>query len=234
MTSIYDEKFRHELKYVCSGAELAILKSRLQVLLKSDPHTGPGGSYLIRSLYFDDYEDSCLRDNEDGVSPRKKWRIRCYDCSDKVISLEVKYKAYDMICKKSCRLDRGQLERITEGALKLSGDQPALLREFLTEQSTRGLRPVIIVQYKRYPYICREGNVRVTLDCNIASASPKESLFEENISKRPILPTGRQLLEVKYDTFLPDYVFHCSQMLNMRRSTFSKYYLCRKYQASYR
>jgi hypothetical protein len=42
--------------------------------------------------------------------------------------------------------------------------------------------------------------------------------------------TGSQhLLEVKFDEYLPDYIYHAIQMTNMRLETFSKYYLCRQY-----
>ena len=32
-----------------------------------NPHAGENGIYHIRSLYFDDYENSCFMDNENGV-----------------------------------------------------------------------------------------------------------------------------------------------------------------------
>ena len=38
-----------------------------------------------------------------------------------------------------------------------------------------------------------------------------------------------QLLEVKYDDYLPDHIYHAIQMTSMRQETFSKYYLCRHY-----
>ena len=36
-------------------------------------------------------------------------------------------------------------------------------------------------------------------------------------------------LEVKYDEYLPDPVYHALSLANMQRITFSKYYLCRRY-----
>lgn len=58
------ESYRHEFKYLCSNGELAVLKVRLQGLVRPDPHAGADGVYRIRSLYFDDYYDSCLKENE--------------------------------------------------------------------------------------------------------------------------------------------------------------------------
>ena len=69
--AITEPKFRHELKYLCSAAELKMLEVRLQDVMKPDPHTDDTGCYLIRSTYFDDLYDRCLNENESGVSPRE-------------------------------------------------------------------------------------------------------------------------------------------------------------------
>lgn len=66
--------FRHELKLLCSAQDLAIVRARLKNLLPFDTHAGENGQYTIRSLYFDDYNDSCLRENEAGVDNRRKYR----------------------------------------------------------------------------------------------------------------------------------------------------------------
>ena len=92
--AVNEPKFRHELKYLCSAAELKMLEVRLQDVMRPDPHTDENGCYLIRSTYFDDLYDRCLNENESGVSPREKWRVRIYNCSDRRISLECKRKEY--------------------------------------------------------------------------------------------------------------------------------------------
>ena len=86
------ESYRHEFKYLCSDGELAVLKVRLQGLVRPDPHAGADGVYRIRSLYFDDYYDSCLKENESGTDPREKFRIRIYNHSTEHITLELKKK----------------------------------------------------------------------------------------------------------------------------------------------
>ena len=47
--------YRHELKYVVTAAELALLENRIKGLVRPDAHAGADGMYHIRSLYFDDY-----------------------------------------------------------------------------------------------------------------------------------------------------------------------------------
>ena len=87
------EVYRHEIKYRVSEPECETMRLRLSPLLRPDSHAKNGG-YLIRSLYFDDYWDSAYHDKENGVVIRKKYRIRIYDLSDRVIHLERKNK-YD-------------------------------------------------------------------------------------------------------------------------------------------
>ena len=47
--------YRHELKYVITAAQQALLENRIQGLIKPDSHVGADGMYHIRSLYFDDF-----------------------------------------------------------------------------------------------------------------------------------------------------------------------------------
>ena len=63
-----ERNFRHELKYIISSAEMEMIKQRIGHLISLDSHVGENGIYNIRSLYFDDYYDRCLRENEDGTA----------------------------------------------------------------------------------------------------------------------------------------------------------------------
>lgn len=84
-------KFRHELKFLVSDQEIAILKNRFMHVLQSDFHQKED-YYVITSLYFDDDNDSCLRENKYGVDNRCKYRLRLYNHSTDVIKLEKKLK----------------------------------------------------------------------------------------------------------------------------------------------
>ena len=101
-------KFRHELKYVVSSAQVELIKNRVEHLLPRDPHAGEKGRYAIRSLYFDDYENRCYRENEEGTDPREKFRIRIYNHSAEKIRLECKRKERGMTHKESCPLTQAR------------------------------------------------------------------------------------------------------------------------------
>ena len=223
-------KYRHELKYQISDAQVQMLKNRITHLIPADRHAGADGTYTIRSLYFDDYENRCLRENEDGTDPREKFRIRIYNHSDQRITLECKRKERGKTHKTSCPLTRQQTELLMQGKILPDiASQPPLLQKLTMLMMTRRMKPVVIVEYDRVPYVYKNGNVRITLDTNIRSSSAVEAFLEEQIPNRPVMPAGQQLLEVKYDEYLPDFIYRALQLHSLRQTAFSKYYICRKY-----
>ena len=223
------DKYRHELKYICSDLELRIVEQKIRAVMQPDPHADRNGEYLIRSVYFDDYHRSRFFENEDGVDPREKFRIRAYNCSDGHISLEKKIKSHAMTGKKSCLIDRETCMRMLTGqSLTDRMGRHPLLDEWILQAETMGLRPVMLGEYVRKPYIYRPGNVRITFDRNICASYRTRDIFEPRISRIAVLPTGYHVLEVKYDDFLPDIIFQLIDSGHMRQTTFSKFYLgCR-------
>ena len=223
-------KFRHELKYQITDAQLVMLKNRINHLIPADSHTGADGVYSIRSLYFDDYENRCLRENEDGTDPREKFRIRIYNASSERITLECKRKERGKTHKTSCPLTVEQTKLLMAGKILPDiGSQPPLLQKLTMLMLTRRMKPVVIVEYDRIPYVYKNGNVRITLDTNIRSSSAVEQFLDKTIPVRPVLPTGQQLLEVKYDEYLPDFIYRSLQLHSLRQTAFSKYAICRTY-----
>lgn len=230
MNKSNQKKFRHEMKYVISVGELEMLKNRLNHMINIDSHAGENGIYNIRSLYFDDYYNRGIREIEDGTDPREKFRIRIYNHSSEHIRLECKRKERGKTFKTSCPLTFEQTKTLMSGrTIGNIGEQPLLLQKFTYQMLARKLHPVIIVEYDRIPYIYKNGNVRITLDTNISSSTDIGGFFEENIAKRPVMPSGHQLLEVKYDEYLPDFIYHNLQLQSLKQTAFSKYYMCRKF-----
>lgn len=223
-------EFRHEYKYLCTYSQLVLLRKRLESLLARDIHAGPQGTYLIRSVYFDDPNDSCYYENEDGVDPRSKYRLRIYNCSNQRITLERKAKCRGMTHKDTCIVTKEQCRILLSGKIPpLDQKMPTLLVRMLTQMRLKAMQPVVIVQYERTPFINPAGNVRVTLDQRICSSQAFDRFFEQEIPLRQILPTGHGILETKWDQFFPSYLYDHLQLEDMQWISFSKYYLCRKY-----
>jgi len=228
-TVLAADKYRHELKYICSDLELRIIEQKLKAVMKPDPHADKNGEYLIRSVYFDDYQRSRFFENEDGVDPREKFRIRAYNLSDARISLEKKIKSRDMTGKRNCLIDRETCMRMLAGeSISDRLGQHPLLDEWIVQRETAGLRPVMLGEYVRKPYIYPAGNVRITFDRYISASYRVRDIFEARTSRIAVLPTGYHVLEVKFDDFLPDVIYQLIDNGHMRQTTFSKFYLgCR-------
>lgn len=222
--------YRHELKYVISAAQLPLLKSRIAGLMQPDPYAREGGMYNIRSLYFDDYHNRCYYENENGTDPREKFRIRIYNHSPERIMLECKRKERGKTLKTACPLTLEQTRCLMDGRpLPDMGELPPLLRKMTLDMHLRLLRPVVIVEYERIPYIHKSGNVRVTFDTHISSGADLSGFLSEEIPKRPVMPAGQQLLEVKFDEYLPDVIYRALNLGQLQQTAYSKYYLCRKF-----
>lgn len=225
--------YRNEIKYIVAETQLVLLKNRIGHLIEPDRHAGPDGQYRIRSLYFDDYYDSCYTENEIGTDPREKFRIRIYNADPGRISLELKRKQHGMTQKLSCRLTEEQCRTLMAGRpLRPDSSYPAVLQKLNLLMNTRLLRPRVIVEYDREPYVEPLGNTRITFDRNIRSSDAVGLFLEKSVPARPIMPAGKHILEVKYDEFLPDYLYRNLQLSNLRQTAFSKYYLCRRYSLS--
>jgi len=230
MKSTDDIRYRHELKYLISTAQMAVLQNRINGLIPKDPYVTASGGYIIRSLYFDDSHNRAYYENENGTDPREKFRIRIYNASSKKIKLECKRKERTKTRKTSCNLTKEQVLLLMEGkCVPDIASQPALLRKLTNEMRIHRLRPVVIVEYERIPYVYKLGNVRVTFDTNIASSRSLTDFFEPQIPRRQILPAGMHLMEVKFDDFLPDFIYRALMLDSLQQTAFSKYYLCRKY-----
>lgn len=224
-----DIKFRNEIKYICSEQQLRLIEQRIQEICKKDSHVGESGTYTISSVYFDDYHDSCYKDNESGVNTREKFRIRIYDGNMQRIALECKMKQNGKNHKESCLISEERCRKILQGECVLQDDDPALFRKFYLQFHTAMLRPKVIVQYERTPYVYHLGNVRITFDRCISGTTNILGFGQKELPLRPVMPAGDHILEVKYDELIPDYIKSALQIRDLKQTAFSKYYMCRKY-----
>ena len=218
--------FRHELKFICSDSQLAIIESQIKAVLEPDPNAGRDGKYIIRSLYFDDIYDTCFRENEQGIDPRSKFRIRTYNYSRDRISLEKKSKKKGMTRKDICIISPEILEKMQNGEdMSLYLNQDPVLDEWILLNRQRLFKPRMLGEYVRTPYVYKPGNVRITFDRNIVAARPDLDMFEKNIPRVAVMKNNRHVLEVKYDGFLPDFIEKLISSHHLQQTNFSKFYL---------
>lgn len=221
-------EYRHELKFLVSEAELEVIRYRLKPLMQPDRHQKEG-AYTVRSLYFDDFYDSCMRENEDGIDNRRKYRIRIYDGSEEIIKLEKKMKYRGMTRKVSTEITKSDCLAYLSGVPAGLPETSPLSKELYAEMKMNGMHPVSIVEYERTAFVEKRGNVRITFDRNIRASEKIRDFFEKQLQAAPLLEKGRHILEVKYDEMLPGYLSGVLEMGTLQRTAFSKYYYARNY-----
>ena len=221
--------YRHEWKHEINSSDRIAIRQRLKAVAEPDPNAA-GGRYFVRSLYFDNLSDAALREKIDGVNRREKFRIRYYNGDTSLIHLEKKSKCNGLGSKESAELTAEQAQAIVDGRTDwmMESGQP-LIQELCCKMKTKGLRPKIIVDYVREPYIFRPGNVRVTLDYDIRTGLSCTDFLNPGCVT---VPAGEEtvILEVKWDAFLPSVIRDAVQLKGRNTAAFSKYAACRIYQ----
>ncbi len=219
-------RFRHELKFIISEEEQAIVRRCLSKFAMPDAHARDG-RYMIRSLYFDDWEESAYTEKDAGVSQRKKYRIRLYDCSDKVIHLERKRKEEQYINKVSADLTRQEAERITRGDYSFLWERDErLCKDFYLEHLEKQMHPAVVVDYDREPYVYPYGDVRITFDSHVRCGFLEDGLFDPELPVKEVLEPGQLILEVKFTEFLPYVIRDALPLQDFQQVAASKYTMC--------
>lgn len=223
-------QYRHELKFFMNPQQHRIVSSRLKALATPDPNVGASGEYHIRSLYFDDVNNTALHEKLAGIADRVKYRIRIYNVEDSVIYFEKKVKFRDYIAKQKIRLSREDCEDIVAGRYEFLHNPGSPFKMELYDQFKHHLlRPRVIVDYVREPYICPNGNVRITFDKELRTGLHSVDLFNKQLSPVRAMDENFIILEVKYDAYIPDYLKSALQLEGLTRQSASKYVICRKF-----
>lgn len=231
MPIIRNIPLRHELKYHITPAELGVLRGVLRPLMQLDPNGNENNEYHIRSLYFDTINDDALEEKIAGVGNRKKYRIRIYNFSDRVIKLECKSKYGDLISKQSVSIPRELAEQLIAGDPEgLQRMRHPLFHDVFREMRTRLLRPAVIVDYVREAYIHPAEEVRITFDKQLRTGLFSRDMFNPALPTYPVFDDPVEILEVKYDEFLPSYLQSVLSGVTAQRSAVSKYTWCRRYE----
>lgn len=220
---------RHEIKYNINSIDDRILSERLRKLFLHDRHADSHGSYRVSSLYFDTPYDKALKEKMVGVKSREKFRIRYYGDDMSFIRLEKKYKNGDLCAKRSAALTYEEVRDIMKGRIAfLAEREDGLLVEFYSKLKGQLLKPKTVVTYEREAFLYAPGNVRMTIDRDLRSGMA-DAAFPADRKKLVSMSDDLRVLEVKYDSFLPDIVKIAVQGPDRRRTAFSKYAVCRRY-----
>ena len=82
----------------------------------------------------------------------------------------------------------------------------------------------------REAYIHNAEEVRVTFDKQLRTGLFSSDMFNRDLPTYPVFDDPVEILEVKYDEFLPSYIQSILSGITAQRSAVSKYTWCRRYE----
>ena len=220
--------YRKEIKYMISPGIAPLIKAELGKVMKADEY-GKGGSYRIRSLYFDSFDDEDYYAKLAGIENRKKIRARIYDGSSDICKLELKQKFGNNQLKESLVINRDDVtalsERKYETLIPYCEDKNSAgkMYRIMTEKL---YRPVAIIDYDRTAFKYPLGDVRVTIDNNIRSGVTNLDIFDNTMVLSPV-SNDKTVLEVKYNGIIPGFISSVLAKYDLTEISYSKYALGR-------
>ncbi len=89
-------------------------------------------------------------------------------------------------------------------------------------------KPKVIIDYERMAYVEEITNVRITFDMKISASYELENFLIQDYQSFSVLPSGLNVLEVKFDDILPSHIRNIVESYSLKQCSFSKYYYGRK------
>ncbi|MDR1089360.1 MAG: polyphosphate polymerase domain-containing protein [Coriobacteriales bacterium] len=215
---------RSEKKYLVSSAT----SKALIRLLGSDLVVDRRGSTMIRNLYLDTPDYALIRRSLERPLYKEKLRVRTYGSiagPEHEAFVEVKKKLDGRVYKRRLALPLSEVERFIAGRTTPPGQ---IARELAWSLRSYGpLQPAISVVYERcaltYPGL--QGNVRITLDCNLAaklgSAGDLSAPLDAS-AYQLLLPEDTCVMEIKAQGAIPLELTRILSFLEVYPTSFSK------------
>lgn len=222
------KQYRYELKFIITKDFAKILTHNLRGVMSLDQNAFyQDGTYLIRSLYFDDLEQTAYHEKMDGVLHRRKYRIRYYNNNESFIRLECKMKDNNMTSKDQVRINQVIAECLAGGDIyDIPMDKDNLLSRFLMDIRIQRLVPSVIVEYKRLAFTYPLSDVRINFDSEIRSGSNNYDLFAKDFVGIPVIKENQVVMEVKFNEHLPEAIAIIIGSVPSYRAAVSKFAYC--------
>lgn len=218
---------RYEDKFLLSAEQFEALTGRLRGHMEYDAFCRDG-TYSILNLYFDSPDHEVIRRSVSKPYYKEKLRLRSYgvpENGEHPVFLELKRKIGGIVSKRRAELTYGEAMRYLE-----SGEKPPDLgytgRQVLNEIDyfivCNHVKPMCFLSYERIAMVgAEDSGFRITLDKNILARRDNLPLTEGCFG-RPLIPSGKWLMEIKFSEAIPlDFAKLLSELKIYSRS-FSK------------
>ena len=192
--------------------------SLINSLLRSDLFfTNQYPNRKVNSIYFDDLNFSSIRENLDGVSNKKKIRVRWYGKKNILTKpqLEIKSKKGAETIKKNFSMN--ELNNLKFIDYKNLDKINNLVN--LKIKSKKIIKSLLSTHYEREYFVSNDSKIRATVDYNL------QSIYLNNLSQLNIIKNFNKvcILELKYPVKLDKFVRQKLKNITLRLTKNSKF-----------
>ncbi len=228
--------YRYEFKYVVPNYLKDKIKKDISYFMQIDRYAllQKQQKYFVRSLYFEDYNNSNFYEKIDGVRQRTKYRLRTYQKNfneNSLIFLEQKSRFENHVTKYRRKISNFDLKLFYKSNKVFSlihKYNEKLFSSFLYDYTKKNIRPKVLVDYYRTPYISNyDMNFRLTIDQNIIVSRSKELFYTPNRKINSLLDNF--ILEIKFKRRIPSWFHKIIMGYNLQRVSISKFVVGIKY-----
>ena len=211
---------RHEIKYMISTEQLALLKQAFEQYMVADEH----GESTICSLYFDTPSCQLIRRSIEHPIYKEKLRLRSYGVAnaDTKVFVELKKKYKNVVYKRRITLtEKDAMRYLLKGEI----DTPTQITNEIDyfKEFYPGIAPSMLLMYKREAYYSKDDHdFRVTFDRDVLWRDYDLSL-DKGIYGRQILEPDQILMEVKTKDAIPLWLTEILTQHHIYKKSFSKY-----------
>lgn len=168
----------------------------------------------VNSIYFDTNNYTSILQNLDGISGKKKIRIRWYGNEKIMTGPVIEIKSKNGFETKKEIIEIKELNNIQPFNLNM------IYEKLNTKLNLKKLvLPILTTNYDRQYFVSFDGKIRATIDYNL------KSNFLKNLSQIDIIKNFKKIciLELKYPTSLDKYVRHNLKDISLRLTKNSKF-----------
>jgi hypothetical protein len=242
---------RYELKFILDEDRAVAVADFVQAYMEPSKYNprGPVRGHAICNLYLDSPDFLLFRQANTGQTNRFKLRFRIYDDQwHSPAYMEIKHRLNDVICKDRTMVTRASVEKyLTEGwndplrwpdCRELGPDAARLdvCNMFWQLASRTRACGVAVISYLREIYDAPgDGEMRVTFDRQV-HATPYDGSGRLTLPRWGIpmpknqapyhVPHNGVIMELKFSTQAPRWMFAMVRYFNLRRVAMSKYCAC--------
>jgi hypothetical protein len=212
-------EWRYELKYTIDATQLAQARSWLRLHPAGFVSAFP--RRRVHNIYLDTPELTSLNGNLNGISERKKVRLRWYGEQRTrirpILELKIKHSMYGDKKRLALETELDLTQSWSDILKQLRGSVSA---EWCSQLATF-TQPTLYNRYDRDYFVTHDGAIRATLDFNLFACSQRHTM-------RPLLDRPNNLpslavIEIKGAPDQSDRLEEVAANLPLQRSRSSKY-----------